>query len=111
MSKEGWYPALSFLCLKHQSHCQVSRTRFLKHIKTAKHLLKHITYGYIRSDKWLVKHSRNLVKPNSYLERDQILTQCGGENHSKTRSSKPDSVTDALTTGSFECNKKCLYVL
>ena len=48
---------------------------------------KYITlmiYGYIRRDTWLVKYSRNLVKPNTYLKRDHILTQRGGENRSKT---------------------------
>ena len=50
---------------------------------------------YKRSDTWLVTPSRNLLKPNTNLNRDQILTQRRGENHSKTYSSKPDSVTGA----------------
>ena len=31
----------------------------------------------------MVKLSRNLVKPDTYLKRDQILTQRGGEKRSK----------------------------
>ena len=77
--------------VKDQSHCQVSPTwfnyRYLKCIKTAKHVVRRIKTYYIRyihRDTWLTKHSRNLVKPNTYIKRDQILTQLGGENRSKT---------------------------
>ena len=77
--------------LKPQSHCQESRTRFyyvFKRTKTAKYeqtVFKLFTYDYIRSNTWLVKHSRNLLKPNTYLKRDHILTQRGGEKLVKPR--------------------------
>ena len=73
--------------VKSQSNCQVlctRFTRFLKRTKTTKYVIRRIKTYYIDSDTWLVKHSRNLVKPNTYLKRDHILTQRGGENRSKT---------------------------
>ena len=49
----------------------------------------------------MVEHSRNLVKPDTYLKLDHIVTQRGEENRNTTQIVQPDSVTWALPAKSL----------